>query len=148
MFLNIGGIWKEIVVDDYFPVRRSTGKPMTVMGAPVPDLWAMIAEKAYAKAYGSYINIAGNGSPINALTDFTGSRPDIHPHISIDAYDAQELLECMTEHIDKNLVTCAKREVGANQIEREVMTTVLFVGQVKNRAGKSIPVVKVRNNPS
>ena len=39
------------------------------------ELWVILLEKAYAKAYGSYWEIVG-GDPVHALRDLTGAPYD------------------------------------------------------------------------
>ena len=56
-------------VDDRFPVDH--GKPVFSHSAE-KELWVLLMEKAYAKTYGTYGNIA-SGLPSDALTDLTGS---------------------------------------------------------------------------
>ena len=82
IWLNINGTWKNIVIDDFFPIRRGNwvGKLNSVNGILFGcrnegnELWAMLLEKAYAKAYGSFMTIEGKGgSPKDALRDLTGA---------------------------------------------------------------------------
>lgn len=67
IWLCIDGEWKIIIVDDLIATEdnrplfsRNNGK----------ELWVMLLEKAYAKAYGSYKNIENGlvGVAVNALT--------------------------------------------------------------------------------
>lgn len=51
VWLNIGGEWTTVILDDYFPCKDygpvfSSGKNY--------ELWIMLIEKAYAKVFGSY----------------------------------------------------------------------------------------------
>jgi len=49
------GLYKEIIIDDFFPFKNQTELAFTSDYKNV--LWPQILEKAYAKAYGSYNNI-------------------------------------------------------------------------------------------
>jgi len=59
-----GGVFKEIVIDDYFPVDRLTGRPIGAQPAGGNECWVMILEKIWAKMFGSYENIDGNSDSI------------------------------------------------------------------------------------
>jgi calpain-15 len=61
IWLNINGNWKQIIIDDYFPVYKTPGGKDQVAYARTKDneLWVMLLEKAYANAYGCFVNIIG-----------------------------------------------------------------------------------------
>jgi len=64
------GINKKITIDDRFPCIAGTKEPLFTKGNG-PELWVLVLEKAYAKAYGSYANIeAGNVG--RAMFELTG----------------------------------------------------------------------------
>jgi len=79
----ISGQWKTVLVDDFVPCRGSRGGPVYA-GCNGNELWALLAEKGYAKVHGAYSRIEG-GMPEEALMDLTGdptttyhfSRPDV-----------------------------------------------------------------------
>jgi calpain-15 len=71
------GVYQTIWIDNYFPVARSGfvgiegGRPIFA-AAHGNELWVALAEKAYAKAHGSYmITAGGNCGP--TLRDLTGA---------------------------------------------------------------------------
>ena len=73
VWLNINGKWKEIILDDYFPVRVTPkGTKLAMSNTDEDELWVLLLEKAYAKAYGSYDDIQG-GDPVYAMRDLTGA---------------------------------------------------------------------------
>lgn len=72
VWLNHDGIWKHIVLDDYFPCF---GQIPAFSKSNGSELWVMILEKAYAKLFGNYHNIEA-GLPEQAVTDLTGSPYD------------------------------------------------------------------------
>lgn len=51
------GVYQEVTVDDYFPVKN--GKPYFAQPAGGKEIWVMVLEKCWAKLYGSYANIVG-----------------------------------------------------------------------------------------
>lgn len=76
VWLNINGVWQRIVVDEYFPVVQRNGKyELAFSKTDQNELWVIILEKAYAKAFGSYWEIVG-GDPVHALRDLTGAPYD------------------------------------------------------------------------
>jgi hypothetical protein len=58
--LRIDGIIKEVVIDDYVPVNKAN-RPLFCQPNK-NEFWVLILEKAWAKANGSYANIAA-GTP-------------------------------------------------------------------------------------
>ena len=67
--LKIDGFWKIIPIDDMFPVRKSTNKPI-FSDTETQALWGVILEKAWAKVNGGYANIIF-GYPREVFETFT-----------------------------------------------------------------------------
>ena len=72
VWLNINGIWKQIVVDNIFPTSKDGQDNFYMGSARDSDRWVNFVEKAYAKAFGSY-QIVDGGFEIEALRDLTGA---------------------------------------------------------------------------
>lgn len=75
VWLNINGIWEQIILDDKLPVYMGKGSQFSQAFAHSiegPQIWPSLLEKAYAKAYGSYNRIA-TGNIFSALKDLTGA---------------------------------------------------------------------------
>ena len=53
VWLCIDGAWRLIELDGYFPVVPTGDRPAFSHGED-NELWVMLLEKAYAKAYGNY----------------------------------------------------------------------------------------------
>ena len=70
VWINVAGVWRQIVIDDFYPARNS-GEFAFAHGRN-GNLWVSMLEKAYAKAYKSYAAIDG-GTGQNALRDLTGA---------------------------------------------------------------------------
>ena len=66
------GVFSEIVVDDNFPKLKNKLQ-LCSSDKDSSCLWPLIAEKAYAKLYGSYAYIGVEGFSSNAIYDFTGA---------------------------------------------------------------------------
>lgn len=71
IWLNISGKWRQVEVDDRFPVDKEYED--LIMGRSEDGhLWVSYIEKAYAKAFGSYQALDG-GNEVEALRDLTGA---------------------------------------------------------------------------
>ena len=70
--VNVRGIQKEVIVDDYFPVYSHNKQ--FVYSKPIrgEDIWVMLLEKVWAKINGSYANIV-MGYPHEVLTTFNNA---------------------------------------------------------------------------
>lgn len=69
--LCINGIWEEIIVDDYIPCKPRSST-VAFNHTLHNELWAILLEKAWAKAHGGYLNIDG-GLIREALRDISGA---------------------------------------------------------------------------
>lgn len=69
--LCIMGLWKEVILDDYFPYYEPEQNPAFTR-ASSGDLWPMLLEKAWAKTHRGYLNI-NSGSATECLHDLTGA---------------------------------------------------------------------------
>ena len=73
IWLNINGAWKNYLLDEYLPCSSGSGQNSLAFSKTTQnELWVLMLEKAYAKAYGSYWDIVG-GDPAVALRDLTGA---------------------------------------------------------------------------
>lgn len=74
VWLNINGMWREIILDDYIPVRKQNNGNVreAFSHSSSPEIWVNLLEKAYAKVYGDYDSIVG-GDPVYAMRDLTGA---------------------------------------------------------------------------
>ena len=70
----ITGVWVPIVLDDMFPVRPDG--QLAYSHTKHKEMWAMLFEKAYAKAFGGYLHIGCGGTPCEAIKDITGCPTD------------------------------------------------------------------------
>lgn len=62
------GIWKNIIIDDFFPCQP-LGDPFFDFNKD-EEIWVLILEKCMAKLYGNY-NSLSEGSCLDALIDLT-----------------------------------------------------------------------------
>jgi hypothetical protein len=68
--LNICGDWQEFWLDDFFPTNA---RKISFCHTKSAELWAMLLEKAYAKAHGGFWNIGTGGFAEDAMKDLTGA---------------------------------------------------------------------------
>ena len=83
------GEYQEVVIDDYFPVKRNSNKSAFAQPAGGQEIWVLVLEKCWAKLYGSYANIIG-GLP-NEVLHALSSAPVFFNRIPSDP-DRQEAL--------------------------------------------------------
>ena len=79
------GVWKEYVLDDYFPCNPDG---TIVFSGPkedkgITELWVVLLEKAWAKRFGCYYDIEA-GFTNECLTDLTGAPCEV-----VDTTDAE-----------------------------------------------------------
>ena len=67
--LCIGGMWRTVVVDDFFPCDAHGGPVYS--RAKHEELWVLLLEKAHAKASGNFTRLRG-GLAAEGLMDLTG----------------------------------------------------------------------------
>jgi len=75
IFLKIEGVWTIYIIDNYFPVSKETGKTI-FCDSPTKNLWAVLLEKAWAKANFGYANIIKG-------FDFTNLPSELSIHWSV-----------------------------------------------------------------
>ena len=73
VWIQIEGVWAEQILDEYVPVvPNREGISIAGTQSSQGDLWPILLEKGYAKAWGGYEAIDG-GNPIYTLRDLTGA---------------------------------------------------------------------------
>ena len=150
-----GGEWRTVVIDDFLPCDAK-GQPAFARSAVkngTVEIWVMLAEKAYAKLYGSFSAIIG-GSEAEALQDLTGGLPS---RIGIGGEQAEprfkgsgaaeEAWTLLNSLLDEGAVVCCSRQADA--IRRGIIPNhaygILRALEVKLVGGKSAKLVQVRN---
>ena len=148
VWLNINGAWKNFIIDEYFPCTSVGGKlDFAFSKTNESELWVMLLEKAYAKAYGSYWDIVG-GDPAVALRDLTGA-----PFERIDDFSDVEAAwkRVMDANSNNYILTCFTK---STQIREEKNTmgivsghaySVLDVRQITDSRGRAAKVLQIRN---
>lgn len=82
------GVWKDYVVDDYFPCKPdgtiAFSGPKQEKGTT--ELWVILLEKAWAKRFGCYADIEA-GFTTECLTDLTGAPCELLTNDQPDLWD-------------------------------------------------------------
>jgi hypothetical protein len=73
VWIQVDGHWREQLIDDWLPVFPNR-EGLSIAGTQSSDgeLWPMLLEKAYAKAWGGYDTIDG-GNTLHTIRDLTGA---------------------------------------------------------------------------
>ena len=71
-YFKINGIWKLILIDDYFPCYGNIGKNFAFTSTNGNEIWVILLEKAWAKINGNYAKIIG-GEPHEIFDLFTNA---------------------------------------------------------------------------
>lgn len=110
--LCINGVFKEYYLDDMIPVKPD--KTIAFCHNEDEEIWAMLIEKAYAKAYGGYWNTGDGGISANALFDLTGAPSEI---VRWETKSQEDDLFEMIESADKKkyIMNCGSK--GSGEVE-------------------------------
>lgn len=101
--VNLNGICREVIVDDYFPVTEPLSTP--IFAKPKDnEIWVMVLEKVWAKLRGSYHNIS-EGFPHEVLTTFTNA-PCFYFEIMNTPYDLEIIWADLLEAEKENFAVC------------------------------------------
>ncbi|EAR84910.2 calpain family cysteine protease (macronuclear) [Tetrahymena thermophila SB210] len=143
VWLNINGEWININIDDRIPFKRD--KPAFSRGQG-DELWVLLLEKAYAKAYGSYEIIEG-GNPAHALRDLTGA-----PCENVDNLTADEFWKYLEQNDNQqNVLTCYTKSTNVREEENELgilsghAYSILDHQSVRGDDNQFHKILKIRN---
>lgn len=109
LWLCDNGVWRPILLDDYFPCKQYSGEYLPAFGQyKTGEIWVPLLEKAYAKINRSYLNIE-SGLPHHVLRDLTGApieelydEPDLEKiwDFLLTGMEREHFLMCSTELYD------------------------------------------------
>ena len=144
IFLKIEGVWTIYCIDDNFPVSKETGETI-FCDSPTKHIWAVLLEKAWAKANFGYANII-KGLTIEIFKAFT---PFCIIPIDVPKEDHESLWENIKLTVKNNCIMTATIKEGTPGIEN--------VGLIKNYSfilvnaieeiykGKTYKILEMRN---
>ena len=132
IFLKIEGVWTIYVIDNYFPVSKETGETI-FCDSPTKNLWAILLEKAWAKANFGYGNI------VKGLTSevFDAFTPFITIPINVPKEDSESLWESLKVVEKNNCIMTATIKEGTPGLED--------VGLIKNYSFIFVSVNEINN---
>jgi calpain-15 len=112
IFLKIEGVWTIYIIDNYFPVSKETGETI-FCDSPTKNLWAVLLEKAWAKANFGYGNI------VQGLTSevFKAFTPFITIPINVIKEDAESFWESIKVVEKNNCIMTATVTEGTPNID-------------------------------
>lgn len=151
IWLNISGVWREVVVDDSFPVVKDDPKQFAFGATRGEDSWVNLLEKAYAKAFGSY-GIIDGGQEIEALHDLTGAPYEAYDFTDTEKYSLDYMWKRVAEADKKGYIMVAgtactdeREEERDDGLYSGHAYSLTNVATVKGSDGKMHKIVQVRN---
>ena len=144
IFLKIEGVWTIYVIDNYFPVSKETGKTI-FCDSPTKNLWAVLLEKAWAKANFGYGNI------VKGLTSevFDAFTPFITIPINVPKEDSESLWESIKVVEKNNCIMTATVKEGTPGIDDVGLIkdySFVFVSTLEiSHKGQDLKLVKMWN---
>ena len=102
-YFRINGIWKLVLIDDYFPCYGSWGKNFAFSSTNGNELWVILLEKAWAKLNGNYAKAIG-GEPHEIFEVITNA---YSRKIRVKNISEDDLWEAFKEAIDNNFIMTA-----------------------------------------
>ena len=144
----INGIWKLILIDDYFPSRNTSFKKFAFAYSTSKEIWVSLLEKAWAKINGCYAKIGTGGLP-NEVFDICSEA--FNEYILIKNKNKDILWKEIYEGEKKNYMMTAGTTKNTNnfRLEKIGLTpghayTVLGVLEIDGGKGPE-KVIKLRN---
>jgi len=120
IWFNINGLWKQILIDEALPALSTddhTFHPFSKCSEGEDEIYTMLLEKAYAKAYGSYLRIDG-GTPLNALRDLTGAPCKFYKNLrALTPSQKLKMWNQLLNAENMNYIMCASTPVGETSEE-------------------------------
>ncbi len=100
----LNGIWKMILIDDYFPARNTNFKKFAFGYSTTKELWLPLLEKAWAKVNGSYAKVSAGGLTNEVFDVVTEAYSD---YVLIKNKNKSQLWKEIIEGEKKNYVMTA-----------------------------------------
>lgn len=146
IWLCIDGEWKNVILDDFFPVSRkdvNSVPSLLFSRSNGPELWVLLLEKAYSKINKCYQNIE-SGLCEEALRDLTGA-----PTLTLTDFNEEEAWEFMKTGNQKKFLLVVssqfeKKEGKTGGLISGHCYSVLDIREVKSNDGKE-RLIQIRN---
>ena len=151
----INGVRQEVIVDDWIPCDSKSKLPCFAYSADIGEIWAMLAEKAWAKLHGSY-SMVRRGSCITAMPHLTGAPALRFDHNLLE--DMEQFWRMLSDSAQRSYICTGStyendfNEASAGSPAKKRSSTIisghsysiLSVHQVKSQ-GSKVKLVKLRN---
>ena len=146
-YYRINGIWKLVLVDDYFPCYGSWGKNFAFSSTNGNELWVILLEKGWAKLNGNYAKAIG-GEPHEIFEVITNA---YSRKIRTKNTSEDEMWKAFKEAMDNNFIMTAGTSGDVYNLNIEEMGlapghayTLLEAKEVNTSNGKE-KLVHLRN---
>ena len=146
--LYLNGIWKMVLIDDYFPARNTSFKKFAFGYSSTKELWVPLLEKAWAKVNGSYAKVSAGGLTNEVFDVVTEAFSD---YVLIKNKNKTQLWKEIIEGEKKNYVMTAgtTKNLDGFRLQNIGLTpghayTVLQALEIDTGSGVE-KVVKLRN---
>lgn len=155
VWINLNGAWRSFPLSDDFPCQIDPSTSTYLHGStssPHPEIWVMLLEKAYAKAYGCYKKIEA-GNPIETLRDLTGAPYEIIPGFPLMRESDLDRVwsHLMQSLFKKYLIVCysMKNDISVSKksgLIKGHCYSILDVVSVERRSSRvPLRLLKIRN---
>ena len=146
-YYRISGIWKLVLVDDYFPCYGRYGKNFAFSSTNGNELWVVLLEKAWAKLNGNYAKAIG-GEPHEVFDAITNAYSE---KIRVDTKNPDLVWNKFLEAEKKGFIMTAGTSGDTYNLDLEDKGlvpghayTCLGVKEVTTNSGK-VKLVHLRN---
>ena len=144
-YYRINGIWKLVLVDDYFPCYGRWGKNFAFSSTNGNELWVVLLEKAWAKLNGNYAKAIG-GEPQEVFDIITNAYSD-----KCRVYNRDEIWNKLLESENKGYIMTAGTSGDTFNLDLEEKGlvpghayTISEAREIKTSKGK-VKLVHLRN---
>ena len=146
-YYRISGIWKLVLIDDYFPCYGRYGKNFAFSSTNGNELWVVLLEKAWAKLNGNYAKAIG-GEPHEVFDAITNAYSE---KIKVESKNADLIWNKFIDAENKGFIMTAGTSGDTYNLDLEDKGlvpghayTCLGVKEVNTSNGK-VKLVHLRN---
>lgn len=107
------GVPHTVIIDDYLPLKKATGKTLFAHPSKSGAIWMAILEKAFAKYHGNYAHIVG-GAPQLAIRTLVGGPYKEYYHSKANSLSADALWDAIHKHDMGNDILSASTHGGSD----------------------------------
>ena len=146
-YFRISGVWKLVLIDDYFPCYGRYGLNFAFSYTNGNELWVVLIEKAWAKLNGNYVKVIG-GEPHEVFDHITNAYSE---KFAIGKIDSETLWRHLKDSEDKGFIMTAGTSADTYNLDIEEKGlvpghayTILKIQEINYR-GYPVRLLKLRN---